>query len=124
MFELLLLPLFFAFVLTVWFDTDAFIEYSNLLKIRIPVVKRYNQIIKTGISISFIDYLVQFENSFLTRLVTCPICLSAWFGIVSILPVMIVSFLFSSLFGIFGLLYCAAIPYLTLFLYKLNKKLK
>ena len=73
-------------ILLTWFKTDAFIEYCKLFNVFTQTIKNYNY----TTSLSFPQYLyVTYKNSmknrlnvFLLKLVTCPICLSAWLCIV------------------------------------------
>lgn len=95
MLTLFIQALAIAFVLYVWLKTDAFHEYVSDL----PFVKRFNLFYIAEyedytnpvkqlnnidrISTTYIQYLQTRRNSFFTRLITCPICLSFWLSLFS-----------------------------------------
>lgn len=75
-------------ILFVWFESDAFLEYANLIKPLRDMFKikeyfeyknRYDQ------SLHYHSYLRLFYNNFFIRLITCPICSSFWLSIISTL---------------------------------------
>jgi len=69
----ILLSCTISFILTIWFKTDAFVEYFRFL----PIVKRYQKYkLETGLH--FTDFITFYENSFLRRLIGCPHCISFW----------------------------------------------
>jgi hypothetical protein len=74
------------FLLVVWFKTEAFIEYNNIIKIfkSIFKVKEYDMFRKENPDIDYNTFLLIRYNSFFTRLISCPICLNTWFCILSI----------------------------------------
>ena len=76
---------FIIFSLLVWFDTDAFVEYASLLpkNLRdILKIDEYKMVSQDG-NISYPDFLLEYHNSFFTRLLSCPICLSTWLGLLT-----------------------------------------
>lgn len=78
------------FVLIIWFKTDAFIEYTKLLKLdKWFSVDDYEKHKSNDFELTYHLYLRSHKNTFLSRLVTCPICLTTWmFMIVLILDSM------------------------------------
>ena len=68
----------FTFVLIIWFNTEAFVEYSHLLKIKWFKVKDYLIAKETDFTLTYHSYLLQKHNNFFTRLITCPFCLNFW----------------------------------------------
>ena len=86
MIELVFVSIIYGFILLIWFKTNAFAEYMNLFGLsKFLKVSEYNDLIKNGYEGNFSDFLHDYYNSkFLVRLLSCPICLSFWFGIFSI----------------------------------------
>ena len=78
--EVIIISSMITLILLVWFKTNAFVEYARLFHIsRFLKVEDY---INSGSEDSFPDFLVEFYNCFFTRLISCPICLSVWLGII------------------------------------------
>ena len=67
-----------CFVLIVWNETNAFVEYTRLfLGAKFESYKP-----QENAGILFVDYLeVAHPNSFLVKLICCPICLAVWLSI-------------------------------------------
>ncbi len=99
-----------SLILLVWFKTDAFNEYCKLFKLdKKFYLQQYNQVLEDGSELSYPDFLVEYYPSFFTKLISCPICLSVWLGIV---------------FSIFVSLYSlGTLSFLGLLFYKLIDKL-
>lgn len=75
----------FSFLIYIWSDTEAFIEYCSLMNVDLLYSEEY---LKRKKDIPSLDYLsfLQFEkSSFLIRLVTCPVCLSFWLNAFSLI---------------------------------------
>lgn len=96
-----------ALVLTIWFRTEAYIEYCRILHLnRISFYRDYDNKKKDDISLTYLGYLKQYHDCFITRLIICPICLSVWMSLIvaiilsglSLLPIIFVGGLI--LFGI------------------------
>jgi hypothetical protein len=75
-----------GYLLLIWFD-DAkfFLEYLQLFGLdkKIPHINNYLKSKEQGNSQSYLDYLGVVKDNFLTRLVLCEKCLSAWLSILS-----------------------------------------
>jgi hypothetical protein len=72
---------FIALILFVWFNTDAFIEYAALFKLtKLFKIQHFNEIRKHDISYTYTNFIVEFYNNFITRLLSCPVCTSVWTG--------------------------------------------
>jgi hypothetical protein len=84
--ELLGLSLFLGYALFIWFRTNAFAEYINLFRLdRFFYISQYNELVDNGYSSSYLDFLKEyFYDLFLVRLVSCPICLSFWIGLLTV----------------------------------------
>ena len=76
-----------AYFILIWLRTDAVAEYFNLLKI--PVLyklKEYNKLSLEGYGGNYSNFLHEYyKDVFIVRLVSCPVCLSFWCGVLSAL---------------------------------------
>ena len=64
----------FVFILVVWNDTNAIVEYGRLFGLKFCQYKTQEEI-----GIKFVDFLeIKYGDNFLIRLITCPICLTVW----------------------------------------------
>lgn len=79
-------------ILLVWFRTDAWLEYTEMLHLNfLSFYRDYNEKLKDDATLTYHIYLRRYHNSFLTRLITCPICLAIWIGsIFSILQFIVI----------------------------------
>jgi len=65
-----------------WFRTDAWLEYAKMLHLdRIAFYKDFEEKQKTNVVLTYHLYLRLHRNCFFVRLITCPICLAVWLGI-------------------------------------------
>jgi hypothetical protein len=89
MFDFICLICFIVTILVFWFQTNVFVEYCNLLKIKIPL---------NTSNLTYPQFLYNvYKNektlrSFLIKLITCPMCLGFWLCLLTGIP----------LFGIFS----------------------
>jgi len=60
----------FVFVLIIWFNTEAFVEYSHLLKLKWFKVNDYLIAKESDFTLTYHSYLLQKHNNFFTRLIT------------------------------------------------------
>jgi len=75
--------IFYAvFFMHIWFDTDAFVEYSKLFRLkkafRIDLWESYREI---NPRIEYLEYLRLKHSSFFIRMITCKQCLLVWVSI-------------------------------------------
>lgn len=71
-------------ILLIHFNTEAWVEYCKLLHLDgISKYKEYELKKSNDLSLDYIQYLRQYHDCFLIRLITCPICLSIWLGIIA-----------------------------------------
>jgi hypothetical protein len=84
MFNIAAIAIVLAYFMLVWFRTNAFVEYMNLLKLgRFLKVSEYNEIHSNGYGGNYVDFLVEYYNDyFLVRLSSCPVCVSFWLGLI------------------------------------------
>jgi hypothetical protein len=75
---------FLGYALLIWFRTNAFAEYITLFKLaRFFHVGDYNELAKNGYPEGYVHSLKEYyHDSFITRLVTCPICFGFWLGVI------------------------------------------
>lgn len=72
-----------ALLLLIWFRTDGWLEYTKLLRLDfIAHYKDFEEKQETNITLTYHLYLRLYHNCFFIRLITCPICLAVWLGIV------------------------------------------
>lgn len=72
-------PLLGCILTFLWINTSAFIEYAKLLRIgKLFGIERYEAQKVKFESLSYPDYLVMQKNNFLTRLLSCPVCLGCF----------------------------------------------
>lgn len=70
-------------ILIIWFSTDAFLEYTRLLRLPFFKVKEYTIAKERDCTLSYHTFLLLNYNNFFTRLITCPICTSAWLSLIT-----------------------------------------
>ena len=77
--------------LLVWFRTDAWLEYTKLFRLNwLSHYKDFEVKSAEDVSLTYHVYLRRYHDSFLIRLITCPICLAIWIGVIfSILQFML-----------------------------------
>jgi hypothetical protein len=63
-------------ILIVWFKTSAFVEYCELFKL--SKYFKVDQYIDLKDDLTFPEFLKEYYNNFLTRLLSCPICAAIW----------------------------------------------
>ena len=70
---------FVVFFMHLWFETDAFVEYSKLFrldkKFKINDWEKYREI---NPKLDYLGYLRLKHSSFFIRLITCKFCLCIW----------------------------------------------
>ena len=71
---------FIAFVLIIWLKKEAFIEYAKLLGLsKLLQVDKFED--REIYELNYPAFLLVNYNNFLTRLISCPICLGVWLNI-------------------------------------------
>jgi hypothetical protein len=75
-------------LLYVWFQTDAVIEWAELLKLKFFKYHEYRAFKLTPLSKMVNNYseflAYKYSSSFFIRLITCPICLTVWLNILAL----------------------------------------
>jgi len=81
--EAFLISFFNVVILLIWFKTNAFIEYSRNFPYLNKIISSYNNSLKSGLDMNFINFLSLNYDSFVVRLLTCPFCLNFWISIIT-----------------------------------------
>ena len=70
-------------VLLVWFESDAFAEYMELLGFKKAFyIEEYRKTQKSSLIVDdYRMFLLLNHNSFFVRLITCPLCTTIWLAI-------------------------------------------
>jgi len=71
-----------SYIMLIWLRTNAFVEYLTLFGLtKYFRVDEFNNLHREGYDGNYVDFLFQYyKDSFLVRLVSCPVCLSFWLG--------------------------------------------
>ena len=73
-----------ACALYIWHDTDTFVEYMSLFGLgNFFGIKKFKEERELNPMMDYESYLLINHNSFLIRLITCPICLSVWLNLLA-----------------------------------------
>jgi hypothetical protein len=79
----MLIIFYITFILLIWFRTNAWVEYTKLLRLNfLSKYKEYEIATTNEPLLEYHTFLHRYYNCFLTRLLTCPICFSTWLGII------------------------------------------
>ena len=69
-------------ILVIWFKTDAFVEYLDLLGFKkLFYIKEYKGTQDTDFAVNYPNFLLCQKNSFLSRLLSCPTCTTFWLSL-------------------------------------------
>jgi hypothetical protein len=77
--ELISLSCWVTLALMIWFESDAFVQYSKAfgLSLAFCIVEYENHPLSD--EVGYVDFLrFKYGDSFWINLITCPICLSVW----------------------------------------------
>ena len=71
---------FVAFILIIWLKTEAFVEYARLFGLsKLLEIDKFDD--RTTYELTYPAFLLVNHDNFLTRLISCPICLGVWLNI-------------------------------------------
>jgi hypothetical protein len=108
MIEILLPSSLVSLILLVWFKSTAFLEYSKLFGLGgVFYVNAYEESLEKNPLDSYQEFLVKNFPCFITKLITCPLCLSFWLSL--IVAISLEKFYFFPLYNVTGLLLYGAI---------------
>jgi hypothetical protein len=75
-----------TFFLTIWFETDIVTTIGNLTHtrklLRIPEYEKYK--LEEDLSCSYPNFLYEKYTGYLTKLLSCPICLCFWSTLITV----------------------------------------
>ena len=73
-----------AILLLFQFKTEFWLEYCKLFHLDIiSKYKGYELKKSNDVTLDYIQYIRQYHDCFFVRLITCPICLATWLGIIA-----------------------------------------
>ncbi|CAK0773723.1 membrane hypothetical protein [Gammaproteobacteria bacterium] len=65
--------------LLIWFHKNAFVEYASLLGLeKLFKVDEYKEVSADDTELTYPKFLLNYYNSFIVRMIGCPICFGAW----------------------------------------------
>ena len=110
--ELIALSCWVSLALIIWFESDAFVQYSKAFGLSLPFRIVEYESHPLSREVDYLDFLtIEYGDSFWVKLITCPICLSVWLSVIAALS------------GSFSFLYFPAINLISLSLFFIIKKL-
>lgn len=90
-----------ALILTVWFRSNAWLEYTRLFRLNfLSKYKEYDQAFLENPLLDYHTFLRKKYDNFFIRLIICPVCLSVWLGIVFGILTNIILFPIYSILGL------------------------
>ena len=74
-----------SYCMLIWLHSNAFAEYLKLFKVDVFFkMDEYNKLHSEGYGDNYVTFLKEYYGDyFFVRLVSCPICLSFWLGLVT-----------------------------------------
>jgi hypothetical protein len=83
MFNNIVVSFVIGYFILIWLRTNAFAEYMLLCRQSYFFkLKEYSNLHKEGYDGNYVDFLVEYyKDVFLVRLISCPVCLSFWLGL-------------------------------------------
>tara|TARA_Y100000310_G_C20678233_1_gene814328 strand:+ start:1113 stop:1466 length:354 start_codon:yes stop_codon:yes gene_type:complete len=71
---------FIAFVLVIWLKTEAFVEYGRIFGLsKLLEIEKFDN--RSVHELTYPSFLLVNHDNFLTRLISCPICLGFWLNV-------------------------------------------
>jgi hypothetical protein len=106
---------FIVFILFVWFDTNAFIDYSRLFKLnKIFYIDMWDEYRIINPRMDYLNYLSTKHRNFLIKMITCKPCFTFWLTIIFL-------FLFNIKIILFPIVYLGSYLIYNLYTYILWK---
>ena len=69
-------------ILIIWFDTNAFVEYASMFEFQDSLfIEDYKNKSKDAVGLSYPLYLAAYRNCFVSRIVSCHVCLALWLSV-------------------------------------------
>ena len=93
---------FISLTLLIWFKTSAFVEYMRLFRMDwLFHIKAY---LGMDTTLSYPEFLKEFYDSFITRLLSCPVCTGTWLGLLLSTVIGFASMPLTTFLGLWGYL--------------------
>lgn len=70
------------FILLIWFQTDAFIEYGAIFS-KLLKIQEFEDWRRNAPKMTYPTFLSVNYSNFIIKVITCPICLNTWLSILS-----------------------------------------
>jgi hypothetical protein len=101
-----------VFFMHIWFDTDAFIEYSKLFRLsKLFKIDKWEEYREINPKLDYLGFLRLKHSSFFTRLISCKFCLCVWISLISCLTnILIFPVVYILSYSIYNIL-CRLIKY-------------
>ena len=82
-YKILMIQIFWVvFLLFIWFNTDAFIQYSKIIGLsRLFKINDWEDYRLESPRITYLEYLTLKNRGFFTKLISCKPCLTFWITI-------------------------------------------
>jgi len=75
-----------VFLLFIWFDTTAFVDYSKLFRLnKIFLISNWEEYRTINPRIDYLSFIGTRKRNFITKLVSCKPCFTFWLSIISCL---------------------------------------
>ena len=97
------ISLILALILLIHFRTEGWVEYCRLLHLNfLSFYKDYDIKKSSDEFLTYHLYLRRYHNCFFVRMITCPVCLIIWLGILLFLVEVGIAIILASFAGIAG----------------------
>jgi hypothetical protein len=75
-----------VFLLFIWFDTTAFVDYSKLFRLnKIFLINTWEEYRTINPRMDYLSFISTRKRNFITKLVSCKPCFTFWLSIISCL---------------------------------------
>jgi hypothetical protein len=80
--NLILISTVIGYLTFIWLKTNALYDYTYWILKKTKIFKEYEEFtIQKQMNLSFPDYIILKKKTFLSKLITCPICFSFWISV-------------------------------------------
>jgi hypothetical protein len=84
-YKILMIQIFWVvFLLFIWFNTDAFIQYSKIMGLSkiFKIIDWEDYRLENGPKITYLEFIFLKNKNFFTKLITCKPCLNFWLTLI------------------------------------------
>jgi hypothetical protein len=84
-YKIVMIQIFWVvFLLFIWFNTDAFIQYSKIIGLsRLFKINDWESYRTTNPKINYLEYLSIRHRNFFTKLISCKPCFNFWITLIT-----------------------------------------